>query len=88
MVKKHDHLNKSISLKPKKDDTSAYKLNELSISRAEGFFLRQETTYNTMKNIIMKKPGDGLCSASAHQEIMSNNVTRDDKRAEKNKNNV
>jgi hypothetical protein len=41
-----------------------------------------------MKNIIMKKPGDGLCSASAHQEIMSNNVTRDDKRAEKNKNNV
>jgi hypothetical protein len=41
-----------------------------------------------MKNIMMKKRGDGLCSASAHQEIISNNVAREDKRAEKNKNNA
>ena len=88
MAKKHDHLKKSISLKHKKDDTSADKLNNIGISRAEGFFLRQETTYNTMKNIMMKKRGDGLCSASAHQEIISNNVAREDKWAEKNKNNA
>jgi hypothetical protein len=44
MAKKHDHLKKSISLKHKKDDTSAGKLNNIGISRAEGFFLRQETT--------------------------------------------
>jgi hypothetical protein len=43
-VKRPDHLNKSMSLKQEKYDTSAVQSNDLNISRADGFFLRQETT--------------------------------------------